>query len=257
MSQEKNKNNLFQKLNVHICLLLVLIAMTGASSNPYQLLSVDRSSSQVDIRRAYRKKALMYHPDKCKEEDCNGMFQAVAEAYETLSDPEKKENYDKYGDKGGGSGYDLKTRYQGGHNVFESMFGDSAWRSWQPGDHIQTQYIQNGKLIKLEIFPDGSSKETETNYDSKSSSKYSYSKKETKNGSKQVHIQIDGLNFIEPLLLAFGLPDIVAQMAGKIFSFFLSPIMMFISIIYCCCWPSGKKKTDQQNPYRIDKKMPN
>ncbi|CAN1251798.1 Chaperone protein dnaJ 2 [Linum perenne] len=80
----------------------------------YEILGVPKSASPEDLKKAYRKAAIKNHPDKFKE---------LAQAYEVLSDPEKREIYDQYGEDAlkegmGGGG--------GGHNpfdIFESFFG--------------------------------------------------------------------------------------------------------------------------------------
>jgi curved DNA-binding protein len=63
----------------------------------YQTLGVDRTASQDDIKRAYRKLARKYHPDVSKEQDAEARFKEVGEAYEVLSDPEKRAAYDQLG----------------------------------------------------------------------------------------------------------------------------------------------------------------
>jgi curved DNA-binding protein len=63
----------------------------------YQLLEVQRSATQDEIKRAYRKLARRYHPDVSKEKDAEERFKAVQEAYEVLKDPEKRAAYDQLG----------------------------------------------------------------------------------------------------------------------------------------------------------------
>ena len=63
----------------------------------YKILHVDKKASQKDIKKAYRKLALKHHPDKGGKED---QFQKICNAYEILSDPEKRDIYDKYGEEG-------------------------------------------------------------------------------------------------------------------------------------------------------------
>ena len=67
----------------------------------YELLMVERSASKQEIDRAYRKLAIKYHPDSNRDdEDAVEKFKAATEAYEVLSDPEKRERYDRYGHAG-------------------------------------------------------------------------------------------------------------------------------------------------------------
>ena len=66
----------------------------------YKILNIQKGASEEDIKKAYRKLALKYHPDKNKEAGAEEKFKEVAEAYEILSDPKKKEIFDKYGEEG-------------------------------------------------------------------------------------------------------------------------------------------------------------
>jgi molecular chaperone DnaJ len=102
----------------------------------YQQLGVSKSASADDIKKAYRKLAMQYHPDKNpgnkKAED---KFKEVTEAYEVLSDAEKKKNYDQFGHAeanpfagrggaGGGNPFSGAGRGAGGGDPFADIFGD-------------------------------------------------------------------------------------------------------------------------------------
>ncbi|XP_063700206.1 dnaJ protein homolog 1 [Culicoides brevitarsis] len=76
----------------------------------YKILGIQKGSSDEDIKKAYRKLALKYHPDKNKAKDAEEKFKEVAEAYEVLSDKKKRDVYDRYGEEG------LKGRSNGGSN---------------------------------------------------------------------------------------------------------------------------------------------
>ncbi|XP_064296552.1 dnaJ homolog subfamily B member 1 isoform X2 [Phalacrocorax carbo] len=66
----------------------------------YRTLGLSRGASGEDVRRAYRRQALRFHPDKNKEPGAEERFKEVAEAYDVLSDPKKREIFDKYGEEG-------------------------------------------------------------------------------------------------------------------------------------------------------------
>lgn len=66
----------------------------------YKILGVSKTSSDDEIKKAYRKLALKYHPDKNKAPGAEEKFKEVAEAYEILSDKKKRDIYDQYGEEG-------------------------------------------------------------------------------------------------------------------------------------------------------------
>ena len=68
-----------------------------AKKDFYQILEVDKNVSAADIKKAYRKKALEFHPDRNKSADAETKFKEVTEAYEILSDPKKRATYDQFG----------------------------------------------------------------------------------------------------------------------------------------------------------------
>lgn len=88
----------------------------------YEVLGVTRNSSAEEIKKAYRKLAIKYHPDKNPgDKDAEEQFKEAAEAYEVLSNPEKKGRYDQFGHSGNASGFG-----GGGMNMDDifSHFGD-------------------------------------------------------------------------------------------------------------------------------------
>ena len=66
----------------------------------YKILGLARGANEDDIKKAYRKMALKYHPEKNKTPGAEEKFKEVAEAYEVLSDKRKREIYDQYGEEG-------------------------------------------------------------------------------------------------------------------------------------------------------------
>ena len=85
----------------------------------YVVLGVDKNASEKDIKKAYRKLAMKYHPDVSEEEGAEEKFKEVSEAYAVLSDDEKRQRYDQFG-HAGMDGFSAEDFYQ---NVnFEDIF---------------------------------------------------------------------------------------------------------------------------------------
>ncbi|MGX7195288.1 molecular chaperone DnaJ [Enterococcus olivae] len=121
----------------------------------YEVLGLQKGASDDEIKKAYRKLSKKYHPDINKEEDAEVKFKEVSEAYEVLSDPQKRAAYDQYGHAGtdpnyggaggfggfGGGGFSSAGGFGGFEDIFESFFGGGG-RTVNPnaprqGDDLQ------------------------------------------------------------------------------------------------------------------------
>jgi len=91
----------------------------------YATLGVDRGASAEEIKKSYRKLARKYHPDVSKEPNAEERFKEVAEAYETLKDPEKRAAYDQLGRHAPGQDFrpppDWGDRFAGADTIFEDL----------------------------------------------------------------------------------------------------------------------------------------
>lgn len=116
---------------------------TGVKRDYYEVLGVDRSAKPEDVKRAYRKLAMEFHPDRVpadRKGEAEERFKEISEAYEVLADEEKRALYDQYGHAGvdqqvwGGQGFDWSrfTRVSDledlfGSDIFRDFFGGSIF----------------------------------------------------------------------------------------------------------------------------------
>jgi molecular chaperone DnaJ len=112
----------------------------------YEVLGVDRNATDEEIKRAFRKLAFKYHPDHNHDEMAGERFKEVNEAYQVLSDPDKRAAYDRYGHSGaegffgqGFEGFD----FGGFGEIFNAFFGGGAT--------ARRQTAQRGADLRYEI----------------------------------------------------------------------------------------------------------
>ena len=99
-----------------------------ADKNYYETLGVSKSASKEEIKKAYKKLAMKYHPDRSKEADAEAKFKEINEAKDILSDDSKRSNYDNYGSADGPQGFGgggQSSGFGGGFNMDDifSQFG--------------------------------------------------------------------------------------------------------------------------------------
>ncbi|KAJ1297597.1 hypothetical protein BS78_01G388700 [Paspalum vaginatum] len=111
---------------------VALCVAAAKTIDPYKVLGVQKNASQRDIQKAFHKLSLKYHPDKNKGKGAQGKFEEINNAYEILSDEEKRKNYDLYGDEKGNPGF-------GGGN-----FGNREGYTYFTGGGPKNSYFTSG-----------------------------------------------------------------------------------------------------------------
>jgi molecular chaperone DnaJ len=112
----------------------------------YDTLGVPRDATQADIKRAFRRLAMQYHPDRNKEAGAEDRFKQINAAYEVLSDPEKRQRYDRFGlsgvGAGGAQGFSGFETFTGFGDIFDAFFRGTATRRAGPqrGADLQARF---------------------------------------------------------------------------------------------------------------------
>ncbi|MCR8613211.1 MAG: molecular chaperone DnaJ [Mycoplasma sp.] len=124
----------------------------------YEVLGIDRNSTQDEIKKAFRKLAMKYHPDRNKADDAEEKFKEINEAYETLSNEEKKSIYDQYGHAGLNNNFSggASSGFGGFEDIINSFMGGGAFgsrgfnRRRDPSAPIEGDDLQRNVVITFD-----------------------------------------------------------------------------------------------------------
>ena len=127
---------------------------TTMKEDYYQILGIERTASEVEIKSAFRRQAMKYHPDRNPgNKEAEEQFQKETEALSVLSDPQKKQMYDQYGHEGlngaGGFGGFNANGFGDINDIFGSMFGDIFGGGF--GRRGGKPRAQRGEDLKLDV----------------------------------------------------------------------------------------------------------
>ncbi len=126
----------------------------------YEILGVSKDASETEIKKAYRQMALKYHPDKNPDnKDAEERFKEAAEAYDVLSNPEKKQRYDQFGHSGmngssgfgGGGGMSMDDIFSQFGDIFGGAFGNFGGFGGGGRGYSQQRRVNRGSNLRVKV----------------------------------------------------------------------------------------------------------
>lgn len=113
----------------------LFVLITAKTKDLYKVLGVERTASQREIQKAFHKLSLQYHPDKNKNKGAQEKFAEINNAYEILSDEEKRKNYDMYGDEKARPGFDAGYPQENDESTYFTNSGPGHSQfTFRPGE---------------------------------------------------------------------------------------------------------------------------
>lgn len=150
--------NLRLLLRLLVFFILAINILSAADFDPYRVLGVSRTASQADIKKAYKKLAREWHPDKNKNPGAEDKFIQVSKAYEILSNEEKRTNYDRYGDLGENQGYSQQQHHHHFRHFHDSFYFDESFFHFpfnsERRDSTDEKYLLQFSHYINEVVPD-------------------------------------------------------------------------------------------------------
>tara|TARA_Y100001963_G_C6793133_1_gene456796 strand:+ start:162 stop:1205 length:1044 start_codon:yes stop_codon:yes gene_type:complete len=113
----------------------------------YQTLGIKKDASQKEIKAAFRKLAVKYHPDKNQEPGAEEKFKEISEAYDILSDSEKRKSYDMFGHEGPGSSFAEEDIF----SHFSDIFGDFGFGNFSSSGNKRRNHQSKGSNVHISV----------------------------------------------------------------------------------------------------------
>lgn len=201
-------------------LLLLLASWPIHALDCYAVLGVRAGADERAVKKAYRKEALKWHPDKNDSPEAEERFREAAQCYEQLSGSGKPGAPARQGYRG--DGYSFRQA----RATFEDLFGDVHER-WRPGMTVQGIIISGGKKVKITIQPDGTTEEISQEVGGRTQSSYIY----TNDGRGGTTIQLSGdpSEIVKALLPMDRLPQWLTALVTP-----MIPVVLYLSCGLCC-----------------------
>ncbi|KAF7657869.1 hypothetical protein LDENG_00021420 [Lucifuga dentata] len=130
------------------------LVKTASEYDPYKILGVSRSASQVEIKRAYKNLVKEWHPDKNKDPGAEDMFIKISKSYEILSNEERRTNFDRYGQMEENQPFG-QSQHQGFRSFHHSFYFDESFFHFpRSRDFADSKYLLHHAQYNSDVLPD-------------------------------------------------------------------------------------------------------